>query len=94
MSLIMIGNKIRDLADYPLLLLLCTVLLFLAIVLVCGAVAHVIASRVNRNTAMTGLMKVSVALNVWPDGKAEKNCPKLNFGPILSACRIRRRSRK
>lgn len=83
MNLMMIGNKIRDLSETPLLLLLCTLGLFLFIVLVCAATVYIIASRVNRNTTMTGLMKVSVALNVWPDEKAEKNCPKLNFGTYL-----------
>lgn len=83
MSLIMIGNKIRDLSESPLLLLLCTLCLFLLIVLVCAAITYVIASRVNQGTAMTGLMEVGVELNVWPDDKSEKNCPKLNYGTYL-----------
>ena len=57
--------------------------IFLTIVVISAITAYLIACGKNKNTQMTGLIQVAVALNEWPESETAGDCPRLVFGEYL-----------
>lgn len=80
MDMNMIHTLLADAMRTPLIFLMYVALGFAVVVLIGCVILYCVFCAVNKKTAMTGLMQVSVAVNRLPDDTAETKSPMLNMG--------------
>ena len=80
MGTTMLWATMEELIDIPVAFLLVTVLVFLVIIAVIGAIVYAISCRSSKGTEMTGIMRVGVTLNAWFDSDKCKDTVPLDYG--------------
>lgn len=80
MDMKMIRTMVEESVDTPLIFLLYTAIAFAVVVLIGSAIYYVIACSANKMTQMTGIMRVTVALNQFPSDMQDTESPMLSYG--------------
>ena len=82
MSFVKFQGMLIDAMDEN-MLVVAALAIFLTIILISVAVIYAVACSQNKNTQMTKLIHVGVALNEWPENETAGDCPRLVLGEYL-----------
>lgn len=80
MGTTMIRATMEKVIDMPVVFLLVTIMVFCVAIAVIGAIVYAVACAYNKDTEMTGIMRVGVKLNTWYDDSRRKDTTALDYG--------------
>lgn len=83
MDMEMIRMTVEKSMDKPQIFLAYVTLVFAVVVLIGGIIVYLTACVIQKKTQMTGLVRMRVTLNRWPDDTKESQSPMLYFGSYL-----------